>query len=329
MDYNLLGRSGVKVSRLCLGTAFRGSLFKTDYDEASSIRTVHRALDAGINFIDTANFYSYGRSEEMLGKALQSKRDDVVLATKVRYEVREKAGPNDVGLSRYHIVRECDRSLHRLQTDHIDLYLLHGPDEATPIDETLRALDDLIHQGKVRYIGCCNFAAWQLCEALWRSDALGLNSFISIQNQYSLLNRWEIEPELIPLCRKYGLGITTYSPLAIGLLTGHFRRGQPPPPGTPWSEGEYHAANFAKAMSEQVDFIVQKLTEIAQAYGKTPAQAAMRWILDCPDISSVIIGPDQPEHVDEVLGAMDWALMPEERFALDELSRVEPPQKFA
>jgi aryl-alcohol dehydrogenase-like predicted oxidoreductase len=329
MDYNPLGKSGLKVSRLCLGAAFRASLFKADYDERLCIRTVNRALDAGINFIDTANFYSYGRSEEMLGKALQGKRDGVVLATKVCAQVKDDPGPNDAGLSRYHILRECERSLRRLQTDHIDLYLLHTPDDATPIDETLRALDDLIHQGKVRYIGCCNFSAWQVVQALWCSDARNLNAFVSCQNQYSLLNRWEIEPELMPVCSQYGLGMTTYSPLAIGLLTGRFRRGQPVPPGTPWSSDDFHAANFDTAMSEQAEYVVQALIDVGRMRGKTPAQVAIRWILDHPEVHSVIIGPDAPEHIDDVLGALDWSLAPDERTLLDDLSKVERPHKFA
>jgi aryl-alcohol dehydrogenase-like predicted oxidoreductase len=293
------------------------------------IRTVHRALDAGINFIDTANFYSYGRSEEMLGKALLGKRDDVVLATKVCSQIKDDPGPNDSGLSRYHILRECERSLKRLQTDHIDLYLLHAPDDATPIDETLRALDSLIRQGKVRYIGCCNFEAWRLVEALWRSDALNLNAFAGIQNQYSLLNRWEIEPELAPVCRKYGVGITTYSPLAVGLLTGRFRRGQPVPPGTPWSEGDFHEANFEIAMNEQADRIVQTLIDIGQARGKTPAQIAIRWVLDHPEVNSVIIGPDAPEHVDDALAALGWSLAADEAEMLNAASAVQQPRRFA
>jgi aryl-alcohol dehydrogenase-like predicted oxidoreductase len=329
MEYNALGKSGLKVSRLCLGAAFRASLFKADYDEDACIRTMHRALDAGINFIDTANYYSYGRSEEMLAKALRGKRDDVVLATKVCAQVKDDPGPNDTGLSRYHILRECERSLRRLGTDHIDLYLLHTPDETTPIEETLRALDDLVRQGKVRYIGCCNFAAWQVVQALWCSDVRNLNAFVSIQNQYSLLNRWELEPELLPVCREYGLGITTYSPLAVGLLTGRFRRGQPVPPGTPWSDGEPHAGQFEQAMTEQADAVVHCLIEIGAARGKTPAQVALRWLLDQPDVNAVILGPDLPSHVDEALGALGWQLDTDEWAILDALSAAPAPRKFA
>ena len=174
MDYHTFGKSGVKVSPICLGTAFRANL-----DEAICIRTIERALDLGCNFIDTANYYGQGRSERILAKALKGKRDDVVLTSKVWSQVGP--GPNDRGLSRYHIMREVERSLQRLEMDHLDIYLLHAFDSTTPLEETLRAVDDLIHQGKVRYIGCCNFSAYQVCEALWTSDVLNLHSFICIQ----------------------------------------------------------------------------------------------------------------------------------------------------
>ena len=329
MDYVKLGKSGVKVSRICLGTAFRANLFKEDFDEATCIRTIERALDLGINFIDTANFYSYGRSEEIVGRAIKHVRDDVVLASKVTSQVKANPGPNDLGSSRFHIKREVERSLKRLQTDRIDIYWLHSMDESTPIDETLRALDDLVRQGKVGYIGCSNFSAWRLCESLWSSDVLHLNAFAAIQNQYSLLNRWEIEPELVPVCQKYGLGICTYSPLAIGLLTGQFRRGQPPAAGSVWVDSDHHNNHFNTMMTEQADRVIQKLIDIGQARGKTPAQVAIAWVLDHPEISSVLIGPDKPEHVDDTLGALGWNLEPEERAALDDLSKVEKPFKIS
>jgi aryl-alcohol dehydrogenase-like predicted oxidoreductase len=329
MEYSLLGKTGLKVSRVCLGTAFRASLFKEQYDDALCIRIVQHALDMGVNFIDTANFYSYGRSEEMLGRALHGRRDDVVLATKVRSPVKDHPGPNDSGLSRFHIMRECERSLRRLRTDHIDLYWLHAPDDQTPIDETLRALDDLIRQGKVRYIGCCNYAAWQVCEALWQSDKHNLNAFVAIQNQYSLLNRWEVEPELLPLCQRFGLGLATYSPLAMGLLSGRFRRGQPVPAGTPWSAGENYARHFDYAMTPAADEIVKALIDIGAARGKTPSQVALRWLLDRPEVTSIIIGPDRPEHVEDTLGALGWSLAFEERTLLDTLSLAPKPFKYA
>ena len=329
MEYTYLGKTGLQVSRICLGTAFRASLFKERYDDALCVRVIHHAIDAGVNFIDTANYYSYGRSEEILGRALHGRREDVVLATKVRSPVKDHPGPNDTGLSRYHIMRECEHSLRRLRTDHIDLYWLHAPDEHTPIDETLRALEDLIRQGKVRYIGCCNYAAWQVCEALWRSDALGLNRFVAIQNQYNLLNRWEVEPDLLPMCRKFGLGLTVYSPLAVGLLSGRFRRGQPAPAGTPWSEGEPYASRLNQALNESADMIVQKLIELGHERSKTPSQVALRWLLSKPEVSSIIMGPDQPEHVDDVLGALGWSLTPDEQSELDSISEPSMPFKYA
>jgi 1-deoxyxylulose-5-phosphate synthase len=319
MEYRNFGSAGVKVSPICLGTAFRGSR----HDEAICIRTIECALDKGVNFVDCANVYG---TEPIVAKALKGKRDDVVLTTKVHSRIGP--GPNDHSSSRYHIVREVERSLRRLETDHIDIYLLHGYDETTPIDETLRAIDDLVHQGKIRYFGACNFSAWHVCEALWQSDVKGLNSFAGIQPQYNLLNRLEVEPELMPLCRKYGLGIMTYSPLAIGLLTGRFRRGQPPPADSPWGGGSRYY-DFQVAMTEQADQIVQKLIEIATNTGKTPAQVAMAWVLDHAEITSIIIGPDLPEHVDENVGAVGWKLTHEERAELDGVSKVERARKYA
>ena len=182
---------------------------------------------------------------------------------------------------------------------------------------------------KVRYIGCCNFGAWQLCEALWRSDVLHSHAFSAIQNQYSLLNRWEIEPDLMPLCARYRLGIAVYSPLAIGLLTGRFRQGQPAPAGTPWADNPFHSAHFAAAMDARAEAIVQALIGIGDARGRTPGQVALAWVLDHPQVSSVIIGPDAPEHIDDALGALGWSLTSDERLRLDALSEVRKPLKIA
>jgi len=318
MDYVNLGKSGVKVSRVCLGTAFRANLFKTDFDEAACIRVIEHAIERGINFIDTANYYTYGRSEEVVGKALRGKRDDVVLATKVRSPVKDNPGPNDTGLSRFHILREVERSLKRLQTDHLDLYLAHHWDDHTPVDETLRAMDDLVRSGKVRYIGCCNFTAWRVCEALWRSEALLLNSFACVQNQYSLLNRHEVEPELGEAVRKYGLGMMVYSPLAIGLLSGKFRHGEAPPAGTPWARRPEH---YAVHMTAQAQAVVDAATEIGAAKQKSTGQVALAWLLDHSEVTSIITGPDTVEQLDEVLGAVDCKLDRSERERLDAVSQ--------
>jgi len=221
MEYRRLGKAGVKVSPLCLGTGVRGEL-----DEARLTRTIERAIDLGCNFLDCANNYGRGRSEQVLGKAIRGKRDDLVITSKVWTPTGP--GPNDRGLSRYHIMREVERSLEKLGTDRIDIYYLHNVDPETELEETLRTMEDLVRQGKVRYVGASNYGASQVVELLWTADRLGLEPIACLQNQYNLLHRWQMEPELLPLCRRYGLGLITYSPLAIGLLSGRFRRGEAP-----------------------------------------------------------------------------------------------------
>lgn len=295
MEYRRLGKTGVKVSSICLGTAFRAQ-----DDEATCIRVIDRAIDLGCDFIDTA-LYGAGRSEEIVGRAIKDKRDEVFLCTKVSSSLGK--GTNRKGLSRLNLMRAVEDSLQRLQTEHIDLYLLHSFDPQTPLEETLRGLDDMVHQGKVRYIGCSNFRSWKIVESLWVSDRRNLMSFVCIQNQYNLLNRWELEPDLMPLCREQGLGIMAYSPLAIGLLSGHYRRGQEPPKGTPWSKTEGHGLSahkydFEEAMTERVDRIVQTLIDIGQEHDKTPAQVAIAWILDRPEVTAPILGADSLAHVD-------------------------------
>ena len=328
MKYRPLGHTGVKLSALCLGTAFRAQ-----DDEQICIQVIDRALDFGCNFIDTA-FYGEGRSETVVGKAIKDKREEVFLCTKI-FGTRHPS-PNHNGLTRLNLVRGVEDSLNRLQTDHIDLYLLHSFDPNTPLEETLRALDDMVRSGKVRYIGCSNFSAWKIVEALWQSDRRNLARFVCIQDQYNLLNRWEIEPDLMPLCREHGIGIMTYSPLAIGLLTGQFRRGQAPPPGNnPWNKKEpgrgfsAHKYDFETAMTERVDRIVQTLIDIGSRHDRTPAQIAIAWILDHPEVTAPILGADQPEQVDEAFQAVEWHLPTEERQALDEVSQVDMPAKWA
>ena len=326
MEYRKLGRTGVKVSRLCLGTAFR-AFWNGQSDEATSIKVIEKAVELGCNFIDCANYYFAGRCEEVLGKAVAAmgNRDDLVITSKVWSPIGE--GPNDRGLSRFHIMREVERSLKRLGMDHIDLYLLHHWDGDTPLDETLRAMDDLVRQGKVRYVGACNHTAAQVVESLWVAQVGGHDLLACLQNQYNLLHRRECEPELLPRCRQHGLGMITYSPLAIGLLSGRFRRGQTPPADTPWSGGHY---DFEKAMTPQADRVVQQLVDIAAARGGcTPAQVAIAWILDHPEVSAPIIGPDYPEQVEEVFGALELKLSPEERAALDQVSADEGPPNYA
>ena len=317
MDYVRLGRAGVKVSRLCLGTAFRG-YWNGHTEEATAIRTVETAIDLGCNFIDCANYYYQGRCEDLLGKAIKGKREDLVVTTKVWSRIGE--GPNDQGLSRFAIMREVERSLNRLQTDYIDIYLLHNWDPNTELDETLKAFDDLVRQGKVRYVGACNFTAAQTVEALWTAERGGLDPFFVLQNQYNILQRWDIEPEILPICRQYGMGMMTYSPLAVGLLTGRFRRGQTPPADSAWTAGD----RFDAALDEKTDQIIQQLVDIGEAQNKTPAQVAIAWILANDDVTAPIIGPDRPEHVEEVFGALEVEFSAEQLQALDELSQWQP-----
>jgi aryl-alcohol dehydrogenase-like predicted oxidoreductase len=325
MEYRRLGNSGVEVSSFCLGTAFR-----SQEDESICIRVIDTALDMGCNFIDSA-LYGNGRSEEIVGKAIKQKRDQVFLCTKVSGTLG--SGPNRSGFSRLNLMRGIEDSLRRLQTDHIDLYMLHYFDGNTPPEEQLEALDDIVRQGKAHYIGCSNFKAWKIMEALGISDGRNLMRFICIQNQYNLIQRAEVEPELMPLCREHGLGIMCYSPLAVGLLTGKFRRGQVPPEGTVWSRrkvgglspGRY---DLEAAMTDRVDNIVQCLIDIGKRHDKTPAQVALAWILDHPEITAPILGPDLPEHVEDALGAEDWRLEPEDRKDLDEASAVDDLSRY-
>jgi aryl-alcohol dehydrogenase-like predicted oxidoreductase len=324
MEYRKIGKSGLRVSPICLGTAFRGWWQGLNEEDASA-RTIERAVELGINFIDCANFYFQGRCETLLGNTLKNishDRDDLVITSKVWSKIGD--GPNDSGLSRFHIIRECERSLKRLQLDHIDIYLLHNFDPNTPLDETLRATDDLVRQGKVRYVGACNFTAAQVVESLWIANKAGYDPFVILQNQYNLMHRWEVEPELFPRCNQHGLGMMTFSPLAIGLLTGLFRRGQTPPAGSHWSDND----RLDTILTERNDQIIQTLTQIAEAHKKTPAQTAIAWLLDHPELSAPIIGPDHPEHIDEAMGALDWNLTPEERQQLDEVSLFDTPQRY-
>jgi aryl-alcohol dehydrogenase-like predicted oxidoreductase len=326
VKYRELGRTGVLVSELCLGTAFR-----SQDDESTCIRISERARDLGCNFIDTA-LYGAGRSEQVVGRALKGKRDGVVLTTKIHK--LPGSDPNGGRHNRLTLMRGAEASLARLKTDHIDLYLLHYFDPGTPVEETVRALDDLVRQGKVRYVGCSNWEAWKVMEALWVSSANNLAPFVCIQNQFNLLNRFEMEPQLMPLCRQFGLGIMAYSPLAIGLLTGRYRRGQEPPPGTSWSRGENrgispHKYDVDAAMDEHADRVVRTLIEIGERHERTPAQVAIAWILDHEEISAPILGADRIEHVEEICAGLEWTIGEEERAILDDVSRRPEYPHFA
>ena len=319
MDYVNFGSAGLKVSRLALGMGFRGQ-----ESEAEAQRVVEHAIDRGINLIDCANVYGMmdipetkGRSEIVLGKALKGKRDEVVITSKVFGPIGP--APNDVGLSRYHIMREVELSLKRLDTDHIDVYLVHRFDANTPLEETMRALDDLVHSGKVRYIGCCNFAAWQVCRALWISDVKHLTSFICVQNKYNLLNR-ELEREMFGLVQDRGLGVMAFSPLAVGLLSGLYIPGQPPPAGSHWERSD--TRNLDELFQGASGEAVTTLIELAEEIGKTPAQLALAWVLSHSEITVAITGGDTTQHLDDNLGALDIELDETVRKKLDTVSEL-------
>ncbi len=314
MDYRPLGRTGVKVSSLCLGCMMFGG--KTG--EQDSFAIIDRAIDAGINFLDTANVYSRGRSEEVTGAALKrnGKRQRIVLATKVHGKMADD-DPNMEGNSRRHIIAQCEASLRRLQTDYIDLYQIHRPRPEIPIDETLRALDDLIRAGKVRYIGTSTLAAWQVVESLWIAKELGLNRFVCEQPPYNLLDR-RIERELLPVAQTYGIGIIPWSPLAGGLLTGKYTRNEPPPPESRFGELD-KAPHLQRRWQERVFDVTEGLAPLAEAKGRSLSQLALAWCVQQPGVTSPIIGPRTLEQLEDNLGALDVALDDDDRAQIDQL----------
>ncbi|MEZ4609727.1 MAG: aldo/keto reductase [Caldilineaceae bacterium] len=314
MDYRSLGRTGMKVSVLCLGCMNFGG--KTNAEDSYAI--IDRALDAGINFLDTANVYSRGRSEEVTGEALKrnGKRDQIVLATKV-HGTMDDTDPNYQGNQRRHIIQQCEASLRRLQTDYIDLYQIHRPQSDIPIDETLRALDDLIRAGKVRYIGTSTFAAWQVLESLWVSKEYGLNRFICEQPPYHILDR-RIERELLPMCRTYGIGTIPWSPIAGGLLSGKYTREEQSPEGKRYSSGDLNAMQ-ARRKNDAIWDVIESLTAMADAKGITLAQLALAWVAQQPGVTSPIIGPRTMEHLEDNLGALDVTFTADELATIDEI----------
>ena len=320
MEYVNFGKAGIKVSRLTFGLGLRGV---GDPDTAE--RLIEYAIERGINFIDCANVYGLnddpthaGTSEQILARVLKRHRDDLFISSKVFSRIGP--GPNDAGSSRYHIMREIDRTLARLETDHIDVYILHGYDETTPLEETLRALDDLVRAGKTRYVGVSNFQAWQVVKALWTQASAGLDSLICIQNPYNLLNR-ELEREMWPAQRDQGFGVMTYSPLGVGLLSGVYAPGQAAPPGSLYAT--VRAANLEKDMNATAGTTLALLREIAADHGKTVAQTAMNWVLSHPEVSTAITGADTIEHMDENVGALGWTITSQDRERLDEVSSGE------
>jgi aryl-alcohol dehydrogenase-like predicted oxidoreductase len=317
MEYRCLGRSGLFVSVLTLGTMTFGGRGKFGMvgstDVTAAARQVDMCLDAGVTLFDTADAYSSGESEEILGQAIAGRRDQVLLATKARMPVGE--GPNDAGLSRHHLIRQCEASLRRLGTDHIDLYQAHEWDGQTPLEETLDTLDGLVRAGKVRYVGCSNYAAWQLVKALGISDRLHLQRFVSQQIYYSLQAR-EAEYELVPAAIDQGLGILVWSPLAGGLLSGKYRRDAQPQEGRhlgDWDEPPVRD-------QDQLYDIVDALVEIAEGHGVSAAQVALAYTLGKPGVTSLVIGARTEEQLVDNLAAADLELAPDERARLDAIS---------
>jgi aryl-alcohol dehydrogenase-like predicted oxidoreductase len=319
MEYRSLGRTGVMVSPLCLGAMNFGG----PTSEEESIAIINRALEAGINFIDTANVYNNGASERIVGKALKDngRRDQIVLATKVNGTMGP--GPNDRGPSRYHILRACEDSLRRLQTDHIDLYQLHRPPMTIPQDETLRAFDDLIRSGKVLYIGCSTHPAWMVMEALATSERYNLARYISEQPPYNLLDR-RIENELVPLCQKYGLAIIPWSPLAGGILAGRY----PVEGGMPEDSRGVRAGDFFKVrITLKGRQVAAQVAEMAKAHGMTGAQLALLWVKDQPGVTAPIVGPRALAHLEEFIPVLDMTLAEADRPLFD--AQVHPGNAVA
>jgi aryl-alcohol dehydrogenase-like predicted oxidoreductase len=310
MEYRNLGRTGVKVSPLCLGCMTFGRA--TPVDDACKI--VDRAIDAGINFFDTANVYGRGASEKAVGEALKrnKKRHSIVLATKVHGRMAED-DPNMQGNTRRHIIQQCDASLERLDTDWIDLYQIHRPQSDVPIDEMLRALDDLIRAGKINYIGTSTFGAWQAMESVFIAKELGLNRFVCEQPPYNILDR-RIERELIPFAQTYGYGIIPWSPLAGGMLTGKYKRGEAPP-----EDARYSDATDSPRYSEGMFDVTEALEPWVKKKGCTMAQFALAWALNRPGVTSPIIGPKRMEQLEDNLGALDIEIAEEDRQKVDEL----------
>jgi aryl-alcohol dehydrogenase-like predicted oxidoreductase len=316
MEYRRLGPTGLRVSEICLGTM----QFRWTTDEATSYQVLDAFFEAGGNFVDTADVYTRwheglqgGEAETIIGEWMKRKqnRRHVVLATKARGRMWD--GPNGEGLSRAHLLQACEDSLRRLGTDYIDLYQTHRPDDDTPIEETLRAMDDLVRQGKVRYIGCSNYKGWELVEAVLTAQCAGLAAFVSVQPHWSLVHRAEFEREAQAAVRRLGLGIIPYSPLGRGFLTGKYRRGQPPPAGG-------RLGSVQRLLTDRNFDLLDRVEAIGRARGNSPAQVALAWLLAQPNMAATIIGANTPAQLADSLAASGLRLTADEVKALDELS---------
>ncbi len=322
MEYRQLGRSGFKVPVLSFGTATFGGnneFFKawgdTDFNHAK--RLVDICLEKGVNFFDTADIYSSGASEEILGAAIKNRRDQVLISTKATFRFSEN-DPNDVGSSRYHLIKACEGSLKRLGVDYIDLYQMHGFDALTPVEETLRALENLIQSGKIRYIGCSNFSGWHLMKSLSVSEKYGLERYVAYQGYYSLIGR-DYETELMPLAVDQGVGMLVWSPLGWGRLTGKINRRNPEPP--PKTRLHKTAAMGPPVEEEYLFKVIDVLEQISKETGKSIPQISINWLLQRPTISNVIIGARNEEQLRDNLGAIGWNLTTEQMERLDEVSK--------
>ena len=320
MKYNQLGKSGIRVSELCFGTMTfggRGTWSNIGtVERQNAAQMVSTCLAAGINFFDSADIYSDGLAEEILRQALGTHRPDVIIATKVRG--RMGRGPNDVGLSRKHIIEAVEASLTRLGTDWIDLYQIHNWDADTPLEETMSALDHLVQSGKVRYIGCSNLTGWQLAKSQMLAELRGWSCFVTLQALYSIIHR-DLEQELMPLCKEDGIGILPWSPLAGGFLTGKYRRGKPRPRHSRRTDPN---KTFLEFNEERGYDIVEKLDELSSAHNGTVSQGALNWLRVKPNISSIIIGTRTLDQLEENIKCVDWQFTVEEIAALDEISAI-------
>ena len=324
MEFRQFGRSGLKVPALSLGTGTFGGTNEffqrwgqTDVDEAT--RMVDLCLDSGVNFFDTADVYSQGASEEILGKALKGKRNSALISTKANFPMGD--GPNDTGSSRHHLMRACEASLKRLGTDHIDVYFMHGFDALTPVEETLRALDDLISAGKIGQIGASNFSGWHLMKALATSEKYGLARYVAYQGYYSLVGR-DYEWELMPMGLDQGVGLMVWSPLGWGRLTGKMRRNEAPKTGRMATKGGEQGG--PEVDDEYLYKIVDVLDEIAGETGKSVAQISLNWLLSRPTVANIVIGARTEEQLKQNLGAVGWSLSEEQIARLDDASRKTP-----
>lgn len=352
MEYRKVGRTGLKVSTFCLGTM----MFGRQVDEKESLSIVERALDAGVNFIDTADMYANGVTEQILAKAIQGKRDSLVLASKAGHIRKlakqygeqtvagpldlarprpfhpwpggDQVGPNDMGLSRKHMLQAVEASLKRLGTDYLDIYYAHMPDHDTPLDETLRAMDDMVRQGKVRYLGCSNFRAFQVSKALWLSDKHNLARWDIVQPPFNLLAR-DIEYELLPLCLEEGIGVAVFSPMAAGFLSGKYEKGKPPIEGRRFAMSAQGFRYNEKYWTE-VDFdAVEQLKRIAEAHGKSLSQFALAWVLNKKGITAIVCGATSVPQLEQNMAAVGVRLSQEELDACDAVwHAIHPPRLF-